>query len=340
MKIDSYSPTIRRKDMDAVLTTMVLERLGPGEQVQKLLQHAKENLLFDNCIALRSPVMALDLALKALSLPPDSEIVISALSPAYYHTVIRDAGHVPVYADVDELGAQLGPETVQAVLSPRTGAIVVHHCLGYVPDVPALLELGLPLVEDCSRSYGSHWLDKRVGSFGVLTILGLEERDILTAAGGALLFAMNRREGSVLRQYQSLPPEYHLPDMNAALAFVQFKESEKNRDRRREIASVFTQAALRTRHRSLVQAGENEYNHYTFPLVLETGFKDVKAYALRKEVVVEQAFSDSVQAVYPLEGSSCPIADSLVMRTARFPLYPRLRQVETEKISKVLATLP
>lgn len=340
MKIDSFSPTIRRKEMDAVLTTMVQERIGPGEQSQKLIQYVKELIGYEHCIALRSPVMALYYALKTLSLPSGCEIVISALSPSYYYRVISDAGYQPVYADVDELGAQLSTETVQAVLSPQTGAIVVHHALGFVPDVPSLIELGIPVIEDCSRSYGSHWIDKRSGSFGTLCILGLEERDILTAGGGALLYAMNKREASVLRQLKDLPMEYLLPDMNAALAWVQFREDEKNRGRRREIAAVFQQASARTRHRSVVQHGESEYNNYTFPLVLETGLKDVKQYAARKEVTVEAAFDDTVVAVHPMETSRCPVANSLVLRTVRFPLYPRLKQSEIAKISKVLATLP
>lgn len=340
MKIDSFSPTIRRKEMDAVLTTMVQERIGPGEQAQKLIQYARELIGYEHCIALRSPVMALYYALKALSLPSGCEVVISALSPSYYYCVICDAGYIPIYADVDELGAQLTVESVQAVLSPQTGAIVVHHALGYVPDVPALIELGIPVIEDCSRSYGSHWLEKRSGSFASLSILALEERDILTAGGGALLYAMNKREASVLRQFKDLPMEYLLPDMNAALAWVQFREDEKNRGRRREIAMIFRQASARTRHRSLVQQGESEYNNYTFALVLETGLKDVKQYASRKEVSVEAAFDDTVLAVHPLETSHCPNANSLILRTVRFPLYPRLKQTEIAKISKVLASLP
>lgn len=340
MKIDSYSPTIRRREMDSVLTALVHERVGPGEQTARLIQLAREYVGFDHCLALRSPATALSIALSALDLPEGAAVVISALSPRYYAAVLSDLRLKAVCADVDESTLSPTPDTVRAALTPEVRALALHHSLGYVPDVPALLELNIPVIEDCSRSYGANWLDRRAGSFGVFTLLGLEERDVLTAGGGALLYAAGRREGAVLRRYNELPPEYRLPDLNAALAFVQFKEAERNFERRREIAAVYTQSALRSRHKRPMQAGDCEYNNYSFPLVLETGLKDVVSYASKKEVEAEAAFSDSVAAKLPETTRACPVADSLALRTVLFPLYPRLGKAQVAKIAKVLATLP
>jgi dTDP-4-amino-4,6-dideoxygalactose transaminase len=83
MKIEVYSPTIRRKEMDAVLTAMVEEKIGPGERSRLLIQTAKEHLHFDYALALRSPAVALHLALKALNAKPGQAVIISALSPRF-----------------------------------------------------------------------------------------------------------------------------------------------------------------------------------------------------------------------------------------------------------------
>ena len=340
MRIDAYSPTIRRKEMDAVLTAMVQEHVGPGDQSQKLIQTAKEYLEFDYCLALRSPVNAIMTALLAMDLPEKSEILISALSPAYYVNSIRDLGLIPVCCDVDESTGNLSVETVKQKLTSETKAVIVHHILGFVPDTPQLMDLGLPLVEDCSRSFGAHWGDKRAGSFGHFTVLGLEERDVLTAGGGALIYAMGRREGQVLRRYSDLYSEYRLPDLNAALAIVQFREAERNYAIRKEIAAVYAQTTLRTRHKTLIQNGESEYNNYTYPIVLEAGLKDVRAYAAKKDVELASAFEDSVISKLPDMAKSCPIAGSLALRTVLVPLYPRLGKVHVLKVAKVLATLP
>jgi dTDP-4-amino-4,6-dideoxygalactose transaminase len=224
-----------------------------------------------------------------------------------------------------------------------------------------ILEMGLPVIEDCSRSYGSQpaETDTTVETdnpaetkaetpklpSGALVILGLEERDMLTAGGGALLYAQTRRDSGAIRDYgpagaSSLPPEYGLPDMNASMAIVQFREAKRNLERRAEIAKAYTQASLRTRHQRFVQNEKTVYNNYAFPLILETGMKDVKAYAKRKEIVVESAFEESLIGKGLVPAEQCPESYSLSLRTVLFPLYPRLSGKEVEKVAKLIQTIP
>jgi dTDP-4-amino-4,6-dideoxygalactose transaminase len=163
---------------------------------------------------------------------------------------------------------------------------------------------------------------------------------MLTAGGGALLYAMNRRDSGVLRDQKELPAEYGLPDMNAAMAVVQFREANRNLEKRREIAKSFTQASLRTRHKRFIQNDAIDYNNYAFPLILETGMKDVKAYAKKKEIAVESAFDDTLMGSGAVPVELCPESYSLSLRTALFPLYPRLTGPEIGKIAKLIQTLP
>jgi dTDP-4-amino-4,6-dideoxygalactose transaminase len=343
MKIEVYSPTVKRKEMDAVLTAMVEDKIGPGDHARSLIRLAKEYLGFDYCAALRSPATALSAALQSLRLEPGQGAVVSALSPRYYANVIEALGLRPVYADTAPSSAYMERETIETALSACAGdprCIIVHHTLGYAPDMTGIIQIGLPVIEDISQSYGVMIGDKKVGSFGVFTILGLEERDILTAGGGALLYAVNRRDGAVLKNAGSLPPEYGLPDMNAAMAAVQFREGAKNFEKRKEIAQAYIQAALRTRHKRFVQKDDIEYNHYAFPLILETGVKDVMDYAKRKEIEVENAFDNTLMGAGMVDPALCPESYSVSLRTVLFPLYPRLRAAEIEQVAKLIGTLP
>jgi len=347
MKTEVYSPTIRRKEMAAVLTAMVEEKIGPGEQAKFLIQTAKEKLAFEYCLALRSPVIALQLALKALGLERGQGVVVSALSPLYCTRVIEDMGLVPLYSDVLSSSVCVGRETVEKALASRpegldVRCVVLHHTFGYLCDAEGIAELGIPIIEDSSQCYGtvigSHEGAVPTGTSALFTILGLEERNMLTAGGGALLYSVNRRDAAVLRGFGDLPPEYGLPDMNAALAVVQFREAEKNLLRRKEIANLYTQAVQRTRHKFIPHGAE--YNNYAFPVVLETGVKDVKAYARRKEVAVESAFDNTPVGCGVVPPEQCPEAYSLSLRTVLFPLYPRLSKADAGKVAKLIMTLP
>ncbi|MDR0503848.1 MAG: DegT/DnrJ/EryC1/StrS family aminotransferase [Treponema sp.] len=382
MKIEIYSPTIRRKEMDAVLTAMVEEKIGPGDRNRLLIQTAKEQIHFDFALALRSPAVALHLALKAViagntsgenascrSSPFKQGVVISALSPRYYLQVIEDLQLTPLFCDVSFDFPCMNRQTIENTIAKKHAdievcAVVLHHTLGYAPDTAAVAELGIPVIEDISQSYGSHLKpankkdeetpaednhskkdDARstlnaagVSLSGVLFILGLEERDMLTSGGGALLFAMNRRDGSLLRGFTGIAYEYCLPDINAALAVVQFRELPRNIERRQEISRVYNNAGMRSRHKRFIPVAEDEYNNYSFSLVLETGLKDVIAYARKKEITVESAFENTL-AGCGLSGD-CPVSNSLALRTVIFPIYPRLRTAEAERVSKLIMTLP
>jgi len=348
MKTEVYSPTIRRKEMAAVLTAMVEEKIGPGEQAKFLIHTAKEKLVFEYCLALRSPVIALQLALKALGLEKGQGVVVSALSPLYCKRVIEDLGLVPLYCDVLPSSVCVGRETIEKALAARpeglsVRCVVLHHTLGYLCNAEGIAELGIPIIEDSSQCYGTVIGNPEeavpTGTSALFTILGLEERNMLTAGGGALLYSVNRRDAAVLRGLGELPPEYGLPDMNAALAVVQFREADKNLLKRKEIAALYTQAVQRTRHKCFIQNGA-EYNNYAFPVILETGVKDVKAYARRKEVAVESAFDNTPVGCGMVPPDQCPEAYSLSLRTVLFPLYPRLSKADAGKVAKIIMTLP
>lgn len=351
--------------MDAVLTAMVEEKIGVGDRNRLLIQTSKEQIKFDYALALRSPAVALYLALKALNVRAGQAVVISALSPRYYYQVIEDLQLTPLYCDVSFDFPCMSRETVENAISQKPDgvevcAVVLHHTLGFLPDSSAIAELGFPVIEDVSQSYGrinkkadgeaaagnpakeNEKEEPQVKISGVTCVLGLEERDMLTSGGGALLFAMNRKDSVELRNFAGIANEYCLPDINAALAVVQFKEVQRNIQKRSDIAKVYTQASLRTRHKRFIPLCEDDagyaYNNYSFSLVLETGLKDVVAYARKKDIIVESAFENTL-AASGLCGN-CPVSNSLALRTVLFPLYPRLRSQEAERVSKLIMTLP
>jgi dTDP-4-amino-4,6-dideoxygalactose transaminase len=151
---------------------------------------------------------------------------------------------------------------------------------------------------------------------------------------------MSRRDASLLRGMGELPPEYLLPDINAAMAAVQFRESAKNLLKRRELAQVYNQASLRTRHKRFSPSEGLEYNNYAFSLVIESGVKDIRAYAKRKEIIIEEAFESSLAGSGLIPPVQCPSAASLALRTILFPLYPRLGGAQAGEVAKLIMTLP
>jgi perosamine synthetase len=218
---------------------------------------------------------------------------------------------------------------------------VLFEALGIMPDPEALAGMGMQVIEDISQSLGAYRGEARAGTLGQLSILGLEHGGLVTAGGGALVFAHGRREGSVLRNLaEAIVPEHRMTDYNAALGLAQLRDLEASISRRRELAAVFAQSLARTRHRLLSQGGEGEPGYWAFPVVLDSGMKDVRAYAKKKEVDTEPAFEGSLAGRGIVPEGSCPKARSLLMRCLLFPLHHRIGAAGAQKVSKVLATLP
>ena len=154
--------------------------------------------------------------------------------------------------------------------------------------------------------------------------------------------AAGRRDWPVLKSLsENILSIEMLPDINAALATVQIKEFYRNEARRKEIYAVYGRSIMAGKNKGFVRDVDLNSTIWAYPLSLASGFKDVKAYAQKKEIEVRLAFEDSIIAAKAEElGAECKNAKALALRTAVFPLYPRLNRSQIEKISKVLVTLP
>ncbi|MCR4940755.1 MAG: DegT/DnrJ/EryC1/StrS family aminotransferase [Treponemataceae bacterium] len=346
MSIQTYSSTIRRKEMDAVLTCMVDEKTGPGELNLRLVQQVKDYFKVAGAVALRSPALALKYALAALGIEKNRAVMVSALAPDWQYSAVVDAGYKAIVLDVDEETLLVTEDLIRDGIKKGGEVLLFHETSGFLPDFSAILGIGIPVIEDISQSAGSTENGQKAGTFGVFSILGLEQNDILTAGGGAVLMAPQQREWAVLKNIsEGLPSTDRLPDINAALGFIQLKELDRNELIRKEIREVYCRSLMQGRYHTVSERFDQAVAAvYSFPVVLDGDIKDVMEYALRKDIETAGTFWDSI--VYrrrkneEIDLSSCIKAMSLSLRCLNFPLYPRLGNAQSVKIAKVLSTLP
>ena len=349
--IQTYSTTIRRKEMDAVLTCMVDEKIGPGELNAKLITQIKEFIKCDGAVALRSPAIALKYALMSMGLEANSKVMVSALAPAWQYQSLVSMGFEPLVLDVDELNGLVNEQIISEGIKQGGKVLLLHETEGILPNLDKIVKLGVPIIEDVSQSAGSAFSmtgeddsaqqQKMAGTFGVYSILGLEERDVITAGGGAVLISPGRREWIVLKKYvEEAPLTDLLPDINAALAWVQVKEFGRNEKTRKELFAMYQQACFIGRHKMYARENENGSTACSFPLVLSSSYKDVKQYAAKKDIEINLAYENSIIALKEELSETCIHAKSLYLRCVHIPLYPRLTHAESSKIIKVLSSLP
>jgi dTDP-4-amino-4,6-dideoxygalactose transaminase len=342
MAIPIYRPTLKRRDMGSVLSCIVSDKLGPGDLARDLVSRVSQLLGAGGGVTVSSPYAGLSLALEALGIERGSAVILPALAPAVHLRAIRDRGLVALLADADPESGCVDPGSVVRLAERGAKAVIVRHTLGFAADLEALRPVGLPLIEDVSQALGARFPGGApCGGAGDLCLLSLEPEGIVTCGGGALVLGRSRQSAAALRRAADGSPVYApLPDMNAALGVAQVVALERFLAVRREIASAYGQALLRSRHRPLVQKGEAEPVPFSFAVLLADGMKDVRAFAMKKNVETVPAFAECAATADEQAAESCPGARSLMLRCLLFPLYPMLARRDVETVAKVLGALP
>jgi len=340
--IPIFRPSIRRREMDAVLSSLVADNLTDGPVGREFLRVLSSYLDVEGGVLLRELERALGLAVDALELEEGKGIVLSPLSPVLYKEVLEAKGFRVLLADVDADTMTLDIGEVERLIEEvQVGAILADAPYGFIPDLLRISELGVPVIEDVTNTFGAHDGNKKCGSYGDVVVMRMEAGDILTVAGGAAVFSSNRKYSQRIKKLvQSWPSSRFLTDMNSSLGAAQLKDQEHFFFRRREVYHIFSDAVRKGRHTTPVQRGEAEQVFNVFPVLLKGGVRDVQAYARKKGVETIQAFTDSIINSDGPEDRKFKGAGQIYRRCLLFPLYPMLSKNEIETVSRVLSTLP
>jgi dTDP-4-amino-4,6-dideoxygalactose transaminase len=137
---------------------------------------------------------ALAIALRALGVQRDDEVVLPSFT--FYATAeaVADVGAKPVFCDVDPQTFCVTADTVKAALTPRTKAIVPVHLFGNVAPVAQLRELGPPVLEDAAQAIGASLGGVRAGALGEAATFSFFPSKNLPALGDGGAIATARDE--------------------------------------------------------------------------------------------------------------------------------------------------
>ena len=296
-------------------------------------------------VAVSSGTAALYLALAALGIGADDEVVIpSYVCSALWHAV-RLTGAKPVLVDIEPATYQPSPQAVARVLTRHTKAVIVPHMFGLPADIENVKSHGVPVIEDCAQTLGVTVRGAPVGGTGKLAICSFYATKLLTAGEGGMV--LGRDESLVgrvraLRQYDeqdALDPafNYKMTDMQAALGLCQVARLEDFLARRRTIAARY--------HEAVREAG---LTPPWVPAGLEHGyFRYVVRLPKPVDPALDRASTLGIGCRRPvfrpihryLDLSGFPETDAAWERALSIPLYPALTDAEVDRIAGALPAI-
>ena len=342
MMIQIEKPTLRRKDMSAVLQTMVDELIGPGENSKAFLSSLCQYLQIEGfSVALRSFVDSLFYAMKALSLQPGATIGITSLSPSIYSYVASLLNLKIKIFDINPLTMSFDIDMLKGELS-TIDALLIYEPYGLLTPQELYDEIEIPTIVDISQSLGCSNDEYSAGSKGDILVMSFEQGDMIsTGGGGALLFRESGKESAISEDMTLLHPYIGLTDINSSLGIIQLSNLEHDILKRRAIFSSYTLAASQNKHLSFGTTSiDYQTNGYSFLLTVESKVEEAIVFAKKYEVSCSIAFPDTVIKDQLDLFERYPKSIPIIQRTIKFPLYPFLMNREIAQIEKVISQLP
>lgn len=193
-------PCFTEEEANAVRDVILSNRVNywTGEECHQFEKEFAEWAGAEYAIALENGTVALDVALRGLGIGPGDEVVVTPRTFLASVSSIVNAGAVPVFAEVDRETQNISAETIRAVLTPRTRAVVCVHLAGWPCDMDPIMALAaehdLKVIEDCAQAHGAQYKGRSVGTIGHVGAWSFCQDKIITTGGEGGMVTTNSRE--------------------------------------------------------------------------------------------------------------------------------------------------
>jgi len=144
---------------------------------------------------LANGTLALELALEAAGIGAGDDVIVTPRTFIASASCVIRLGARPVFADVSLESQNLTPESVEAVLTPNTKAIIAVHHAGWPCDMDGLSAIteqhNLVLIEDCAQAHGARYKDRPVGGLSHVAAFSFCQDKIITTGGEGGMLVTN-----------------------------------------------------------------------------------------------------------------------------------------------------
>lgn len=311
--------------------------------------------------ATTSGTSSLHLAISALELKKDDEVIVPALANIADCSVVLQEGAKPVFADIDSETMNIDPKDIERKITSKTKVIIMVHIYGEPADIKSIREIAdrhdLILIEDCAQSGGARYQGKYVGSFGDISCFSFyQTKHIIAGEGGMVLTNSKKWHGIIdslanngikkdnieAYDYNRIGYNYQMTEIQAALGIVQLGKLDRlNRIRRRN-ANLYKKIFenIDIVFQKTTDDTENAYFYLTglLPEYLTEKRDSFLAKVNERGVPIKNLYPLSLPEVELLKGrvpDNCPVAKKLTKRLFNLYVNPGLGKDDIIKFAGI-----
>jgi len=336
MPVPLSRPPVDDEIKAAVLAAVDSRRYILGPECRAFEQELARYTGSKHAVLTSSGTAALWMALRALGVKADDEVLVPSHTAFPTVEAICVAGAVPVFVDVDD-SYTVDLEDAAAKVSARTVGFVPVHLYGHPADLDGVQRLcaerSLWLLEDCAQAHGAAWRGRKVGTFGRAGVFSFYPSKNLTVMGDGGLLVTDDGEVAArcrrLRDHGRLNKDVHreigfnlrFNDIQAAIGRVLLRRLDAMNDHRRLLAARYRRGLADLPLGLPVEAPGARHVYHLY--VVRTPERDALAKFLE-----ERGIATGIH--YPVPAHKQPAVESF-----HSPALPR-----TERIVSEILTLP
>lgn len=372
--IPFHSPSIGDEEIFAVEKVLRSGWLTTGPVA---IEFEKEFARYIGCkhaLAVNSCTSALQLALDAIGLKRDDEVLVPTYTFTATAEVVTYFGARPVLCDSTPRGFNVDPVDAEKRITPRTKAIIPVHIGGEPCDMDAIRSLAsrhnLHVIEDAAHALPASFDGQRVGTISELTAFSFYATKTITTGEGGMLttnddayakrIAMMRlhgignddawkrysRAGSWEYQVVEAGYKFNLPDILAAVGLAQLRKCDSFARQRRSTAELYRRKLAELDELELPPCGPRNSKHAWHLFIVRTK-SDLLEISRNQfiEQLTKAGIGTSVHFIplhrhpyyqrnFGVGPDDFPNADNAYLRAVSLPIFPALPRIKRTLWSK------
>jgi dTDP-4-amino-4,6-dideoxygalactose transaminase len=364
-------PSINRQAIDEVVACLESGWITTGPRVKQFEEDLANYFQAPHVLALSSATAGLHLALLTLNLKPGDEIITTPLTFVCTLNTIEHSGGIPVLVDIDPTTFNMDIQKLENAITPRTKAILPVHFTGVPVDLDPIYRLAeqykLRVIEDCAQAMGTHYKNRRLGSFGDTQIFSFHPNKNMTTGEGGCLVTRNPELANQIaalrfhgidrqawdrfskkgnQHYDVLTPgyKYNMMDIQAALGLHQLPELEHFIERRTYLANRYHQHLHDWPQISLQAVPNYPHRHswHLYTILInpdsagmdrDTFMQQMKEYDVGTGLHYNPAhLFDFYRQKYGYKLGDFPEAENVGSRIVSLPLFPSMTDAEQDRV--------
>jgi perosamine synthetase len=327
-----------------------------------------ESLLgVEHAVVFNSGTTALASAFRAHGIGPGDEVVVPSFTFVATANAVRLVGAEPVFADVERDRYGLDPESVRAVATDRTEAVVPVHYAGTPCRIDELAEVAdaedLVVIEDAAEAFGATLDGTPVGTVGDSAMLSFcQNKVVASGEGGAVVtddadlaadLRLRRSHGRASGEYfgssgggeyRALGNNFRMPDVVAAVGVGQLDRVDELVAGRRRVASEYEERLGEiegVEPMSDPPNGRHVYQLYTVTFDTDID-RDRVVEVLADRGIASKIYFEPVhestyyRETYERSVEHLSVTEELSERVLSLPMHPELSTAEIDRVADVL----